>query len=564
MATAEKSGFIDKLSGLFTKMGVVVETDPSQFAMVTTETNKNVDPMWVELYGPTQGRAAAYRDYEVMEADSPVTNNALDAIADTAVSGAEGEAEQVYEVHFEKEDAAAAKIVTELESRVSLKDESWATIRQILLYGDDFTEIVIDPKAQEIVKLYPLHPATMVSIPEEFINKDDLIKYKQYDVAGQEIAKFKEWQVVHYANRINRTDEYGRGLLYSVRRTYRQLQMLEDGLVISRLRNSTARYKHKIPVGNMDPAKAQAFVDNLARSKRRTRRVDPRTGKLILDANALHDESDFYVPVNDKGGGDVELMQGTSGDDQIRDVEYFQNKYLSGMRVPRAYVSYEEGTSGKNVITTIDIAFARTVRRYQMAHGVGQRQIYDTEFALRGRDPRDLDYSLIYAPIATTDEVRRWQVELLKAQVAKLLKVDATVISDDEYLLRHVIGVDDEYIDQIMKANEKAKKEADKKQKELLSMKGGAPQGKTNLDASNSDSPLPGVAEQTNEKTHRRTNGFRVSRSRVREVAVDLMQSPSFKRQLNEVYDLSKPVVIGPNKMGAERALKAIAGIRAS
>ena len=49
----------------------------------------------------------------------------------------------------------------------------------------------------------------------------------------------------------------------------------------------------------------------------------------------------------------------------IDDIEYLRNRMMAALKVPKAFVGYEEGVEGKATLAQEDIRFARTVERLQ-------------------------------------------------------------------------------------------------------------------------------------------------------------------------------------------------------
>jgi len=559
--TPEKEGLIQKITGILFKKKIPRGVDEPVEVGASTQLGRDLQGAFIELFGPSRERFDAYREYEDMEVDSPIICSALDAVADTACAGAEGEANRVFQIEFEKENVRANKIFDELDERTRLTADAWMTIRSTMKRGDNFAEIVVDPRLtpMSISEIKALPASSMRRIPDEARRvTEDSVAFEQFDPqSGQKIASFEPWQVAHWRNQVEPSDLYGRSMLYSARRAYRQLQMIEDGLVMNRLTRSTQRYKHTIPVPANATGDPDAYVERVKRRRQRRRRWDATSGKLLLKNNPLTEETDFYVPATDKVRGDVEVLQGQTGADKIEDVRHFTRKLFSAVRVPAAYLGWEEDTSGKAQIVTIDIAFARLVRRAQMTHGIGVRQIYDTELALHGIDPASVDYDIVYASIATTDEMRRWQIELLKTQVASVLKKEALVV-DDEYLLRNVLEIEEGFVKELVRKAEEEKKKRDQMAKEIANgngIPGGQPPGEKGppIGKEDNEPPVRGGSDsraealaQAYENLKRRLNGYgtRAPRNKSERVVYQAARTPKFRRELKELYELSTPLTV--------------------
>jgi hypothetical protein len=51
--------------------------------------------------------------------------------------------------------------------------------------------------------------------------------------------------------------------------------------------------------------------------------------------------------------------------DSIQDIEYLRNRLLGSLKIPKAYLGYEEDTTGKATLASQDFRFARTIERVQ-------------------------------------------------------------------------------------------------------------------------------------------------------------------------------------------------------
>ena len=506
-----------------------------------------------EMFGISRDRFQAYRDYRDMEADSSIVVAALDATADTAVAGAEGDADSVFEIVTKKDDERFSKVFADLDRRVRLRQSAWSVIRSFLMMGDYFCEIVVDGATKNrISKLKPLPAPTIRAIPAEMRKTgEELIAYDQWDPEiGGKIAEFQDWQVVHFGMRIHPDDIYCRSMLFSARRTYKQLQAIEDGLVVNRLTRSTVRYVRKVPTPNMSAEAAQTYVRKLQRSEGTRRRFDTN-GKLIIESVPMSEETDFWVPVFGNGvEGGVEVLSAQNGAEKIDDVKYFLKRLIMALRTPPSYLGWEEDSAGKAQGVLIDVSFARRVRRVQMAFGIGVRQIVDTELILSGLDPAKVEYDLMFAPIASVDEMRRWQVELLKAQVASMLK-QSNLVPDEEYLLRNVLEIEEEFVKDILakiKAMEKAQEELTR------SLGGQVPGG----NAPNERFPQPGQegnqppvrggadgpSEQLREARERLGGRGLVVGPEVESAVSAVLRRQDMIRAMREIYECSQPLVV--------------------
>jgi hypothetical protein len=95
--------------------------------------------------------------------------------------------------------------------------------------------------------------------------------------------------------------------------------------------------------------------------------IDQATGEYNLKYNMESVTEDYFLPIRGGDSGtEIETLPGLSNNDQIDDIEYLRNKLMASLRIPKAFLGYEEGLSGgKATLAAEDVRFARTIERLQ-------------------------------------------------------------------------------------------------------------------------------------------------------------------------------------------------------
>ena len=98
---------------------------------------------------------------------------------------------------------------------------------------------------------------------------------------------------------------------------------------------------------------------------KRTPMMDEKTGEYNLKYNMQNMLEDFYIPV--RGNDNATKIDTTPGlsYDGIQDVEYLRDKLFAALKIPKAFLGYDESTEGKATLAAEDIRFARTIDRIQ-------------------------------------------------------------------------------------------------------------------------------------------------------------------------------------------------------
>jgi hypothetical protein len=93
--------------------------------------------------------------------------------------------------------------------------------------------------------------------------------------------------------------------------------------------------------------------------------MDKETGDYNLRYNIQNLTEDFFLPV--RGGDSGTQIEGLPGltYEAVDDIEYLRNKLLAALKVPKAFLGYEESLGSKATLAAEDVRFARTIERIQ-------------------------------------------------------------------------------------------------------------------------------------------------------------------------------------------------------
>ena len=330
-------------------------------------------------------RTQLYSDYEAMDTDAIIAS-ALDILADeSTLKNAMGEVLQI-----KSSDENLQKILYNLFYDVlNIEFNLWMWIRQMCKYGDFFLKLEIAEK----FGVYNVIPYTAYNIVrEEKINKDTNnqveVKFK-FDPDGlsgggeyggyygglqssggsgnsgraiyfdnYEIAHFRLLSDVNYL-------PYGRSYVEPARKLFKQYILMEDAMLVHRIVRAPEKRIFYVDIGNIPPAEVENFMQKTITQMKRTPYVDQQTGDYNLKYNMQNMLEDFYLPV--RGGESSTKIETTPGlqYDGVQDVEYLRNKLFAALKIPKAFLGYDENTDGKATLAAEDIRFARTIERIQ-------------------------------------------------------------------------------------------------------------------------------------------------------------------------------------------------------
>ncbi len=116
----------------------------------------------------------------------------------------------------------------------------------------------------------------------------------------------------------------------------------------------------------MNDEDVEAYVNRVADKFKRQQVVDQKTGNVDLRFNQMAVDQDYFIPVRDPATpSPIETLAGAQNLSEIADIEYIQKKLLTALRVPKAFLGFEEVVGDGKNLSLQDIRFARTINRIQ-------------------------------------------------------------------------------------------------------------------------------------------------------------------------------------------------------
>jgi len=230
-------------------------------------------------------------------------------------------------------------------------------------YGDFFLKLELSPE-YGVYTVRPLSAYEITRIEGSDPTNINYVKYQHDGLSGG--SEYENFEIAHF-RLISDSNflPYGKSMLEGARRVWKQLSLMEDAMLIHRIMRAPEKRIFKIDVGNIPPNEIDGFMQKIMNQIKKVPYLDERTGDYNLRFNLNNMVEDFYLPVR---GGD----SGTSIDTLpgmeftgTEDIEYVRNKMMAALKIPKAFLGYEEGISGKATLAAEDVRFSRTIARLQ-------------------------------------------------------------------------------------------------------------------------------------------------------------------------------------------------------
>jgi hypothetical protein len=401
-------------------------------------------------YEPT--RLASVYDYESMEY-TPEISAALDIYAEeSTTTNEDGFILQIYSESKRIKGVLADLFNNTMDVNTNLA--MWT--RNTCKYGDNFVYLKLDPE-KGVVGVQQLpnieierHESGMHERRAQSIESPTEQKALHFTWKNKNM-EFQSWEIAHF--RLLGDDRklpYGTSMLEKARRIWKQLLLSEDAMLIYRTSRAPERRIFKVFVGNMEDADVEAYVQRVANKFKRDQVVDQKTGNVDMRFNQMAVDQDYFVPVRDPAApSPIDTLPGAQNLAEIADIEYIQKKLLTALRVPKAFLGFEEVVGDGKNLALQDIRFARTINRIQKSMLAELNKVAIIHLFLLGFEEEIQNFTLGLTNPST-------QADLLKIDVWKekvLLYKDA--VSDpgngiqpvsSTWAKKHILGFSDEEI----------------------------------------------------------------------------------------------------------------------
>jgi len=347
-ATA-KSNLIDRYQKIFTGAGLSGYSD----ALLTKSMRLNL-----------------FKDYEQMDSDA-IISSALDIYADESTMKSEyGEVLQI-----NTDNDQVKEILHNLfYDIVNIEFNLWPWIRNMCKYGDFFLKLEINEKygitnvvplpVYDVSRLEGIDPENPEYVKFLIEASTSEHRYKQEQSSTKE--ELENYEVAHFrllsdSNYL----PYGKSQIEGGRKIYKQLTLMEDAMLIHRIMRAPEKRIFKLDIGNIPPSEVENYMQQVINKMKKAPVVDETTGDYNLKYNMQNITEDFFLPVRGGDSGtDISSLPGLTYE-ATEDIEYLKNKLLSSLRIPKAFLGFDENIGSKATLAAEDVRFARTIERIQ-------------------------------------------------------------------------------------------------------------------------------------------------------------------------------------------------------
>jgi hypothetical protein len=371
--------FFGRLKKLFASNAIVTVDKDGKRRVVDTE-EKQMNTNFVNLrdrytklqrsyYETNQGaqsmayhqvRRELFRDYDAMDND-PIIASALDIYADESTT--KNEYGDVLSIKSSNENVSAI-LHNLFYDVINIEFNLWPWVRNLVKYGDFFLALEI-AEGKGIINVTPYSVYNTERLEGTDPLNQNYVKYKvELDRFGKK--EYENYEMAHF-RLLSDTNflPYGKAMIENGRRVWKQLSLMEDAMLIHRIMRAPEKRVFKIDIGNINPQEVDNYMQKIINKMKKTPFVDKNSGDYNLKYNIQNLTEDFFLPV--RGGDSGTSIENLAGLDYaaVEDIDYLKAKLFAALKVPKAYLSYDENVNGKATLAAEDVRFARTIERIQ-------------------------------------------------------------------------------------------------------------------------------------------------------------------------------------------------------
>jgi len=452
--------FFGRLKKLFATNAIVTVDKDGKRKVVDTEDRQhntnfvNLRDRYTKLqrsyYETSQGaqsmayhqvRRELFRDYDAMDSD-PIISSALDIYADESTT--KNEYGDVLQIKSTNENVREL-LHNLFYDIMNIEFNLWPWVRNLVKYGDAFLALEI-AEGKGVINCMPHSTYNVERLEGTDPNNANYVKYKvEMDRFGKK--EYEQYEMAHF-RMLSDTNflPYGKSMVEGARRIWKQLSLMEDAMLIHRIMRAPEKRIFKIDIGNIPPVEVDNYMQKIINKMKKTPFVNKDTGDYNLKYNIQNLTEDFFLPVRGSDSGtNIENLQGLEYA-AIEDIEYLRGKLFAALRVPKAYLSYDENVNGKATLAAEDVRFARTIERIQRTVVSELTKIAIVHLAAQGIEDSEMtNFELTLTNASTIyeqEKVNLWSEKVRLASDAKALNM---LSSDWSY--HNIFGLSQDEVD---------------------------------------------------------------------------------------------------------------------
>lgn len=388
-------------------------------------------------YANIPSRHTLYAKYEQMDTDG-IISKALDVLSEEATQ--KNEIGEVLSIRSSSENIQQ-ELYHLFYNVLNIEFNLPMWIRGMTKYGDFFLSLKI-AEGMGVYNTTPLSVYEMVREEGQDANNSDYTRFIRnkgtsagdynINLNNQESDVYENYEVAHF--RLLKDANffpYGKSWLEPARKLYDQYILLEDAAILHRVTRSAEKRIFYYNVGGIPPNEVDAFMQKQLQSMKKTPLIDPVTGQYNLKFNMQNMMEDFHIPR--RNGDTTTMIDNAKGLEYsgMDDINYFLQKLLTALGVPKAFLNYSDELNGKSTLSGLSLSFSKSIEYIQRLVIKELQKIASVHLAFCGYPDSDIlnfKLSLTVSSILAEQE----KIALLKEKFSLMGDIiDKKLVSSD-------------------------------------------------------------------------------------------------------------------------------------
>ena len=456
----DSKSFFGRLKKLFSTNAIVtvdkdgkrrvVDTDEKQMSTNFVNLRDRYTKLQRSYYETNQGaqsmayhqvRRELFRDYDAMDND-PIIASALDIYSDESTT--KNEYGDILAIKSSNENVSAI-LHNLFYDIINIEFNLWPWTRNLVKYGDFFLALEM-AEGKGIINVTPYSVYNTERLEGTDPMNQNYVKFKvELDRFGKK--EYENYEMAHF-RLLSDTNflPYGKAMIEDGRRVWKQLSLMEDAMLIHRIMRAPEKRVFKIDIGNINPQEVDNYMQKIINKMKKTPFVDKNSGDYNLKYNIQNLTEDFFLPV--RGGDSGTAIENLAGLEYaaVEDIDYLKAKLFAALKVPKAYLSYDENVNGKATLAAEDVRFARTIERIQRTIVSELYKIAIVHLAGQGIDDAEMTNFQLTLTNASTiyeqEKVNLWSEKVRLATDMKSLNMLST-----DWVYHNVFGMSEDEMD---------------------------------------------------------------------------------------------------------------------
>ena len=274
---------------------------------------------------------------------------------------------------FGKKDKGKEKLQEDVNIVVNDKNDHYADLLDTVRNPGEMFELVKFGKTIGYIK-------APVNVQKDFRNNNDINSLVTYRIKRNDVIIYGATEFAHACLESSQTradedidifmndDDYesdihsetfnvrrGAGIFNDLFKVWRQLSLMENSILLSRLTRSSITRLLQMEIGDMPKSKVQQVTNNI-RSLLEHKNAFEVNSKMSEYINPGPVENIVILPTrNGKGAINMASLGGDYDPKQLTDLSWFNNKLFGGLKIPKQFLGFTDDNTGFNGGTSLTI-----------------------------------------------------------------------------------------------------------------------------------------------------------------------------------------------------------------